>query len=55
LRYAQSLDPALTTVRIDGTALGSKAAGFIIDRIEGRPVPQPVLDLGFSIIPRDSA
>jgi LacI family gluconate utilization system Gnt-I transcriptional repressor len=55
MSYARNLQPALTTVRIDGTAIGRTAARFIMDRSEGRPVPEPLCDIGFSIVARDSA
>lgn len=55
LGFARFTHPAISTVRIDGTAIGRQAARFIIDRAEGRPVEQKVLDLGFSLVERDSA
>ena len=36
LEFAADLHPALTTVRIDGAAIGRQAARFIVDRAEGR-------------------
>lgn len=54
LEIAADLHPALTTVRIDGKAIGRQAARFIVDRAEGRPVEQRVVDIGFSIVDRDS-
>jgi LacI family gluconate utilization system Gnt-I transcriptional repressor len=42
-------------VRIDGTAIGRQAARFVLDRIAGGPEGPRVVDLGFTIIPRDSA
>ncbi len=53
--FAADASPALTTVRIDGTAIGRKAAAFVIDRAEGRPIEHHVVDLGFQIVPRASA
>lgn len=50
--FAQSLYPALTTVRIDGSAIGGTAAHFILERIAGRQVAEPVRDIGFTIIER---
>jgi LacI family gluconate utilization system Gnt-I transcriptional repressor len=47
--------PALTTVHINGAEIGRKAAQFLIDRAQGRPVAQPIVDVGFSIVERDSA
>ncbi len=55
LEFAVSLQPALTTVRIDGTRIGRTAAQFIDDRAEGRTVDEPVVDIGFEIVSRASA
>ena len=55
LAFAQHAHPAITTVRIDGTAIGRQAARFIVECAEGRPVEHKVLDLGFSLIERASA
>ena len=53
--FAADANPALSTVRIDGTAIGRQAARFIIDRVEGREIPRRVIDLGFKLIGRASA
>lgn len=53
--YVADMVPALTTVHINGREMGEKAAGFLIDRAEGRPVDKPIIDIGFSIVERDSA
>jgi LacI family gluconate utilization system Gnt-I transcriptional repressor len=50
--FAQSLYPALTTVRIDGSLIGETAAHFLLERIAGRQVAGPVRDVGFTIIER---
>jgi len=55
LGFARHAHPAISTVRIDGTAIGRQAARFIIDRADGRPVEQKVIDLGFSLVERASA
>ena len=55
LAFAETVSPALTTVRIDGTRIGQTAARLIVDRAEGRAVAEPVVDIGFSIVQRDSA
>ena len=52
--FAASLQPALTTVRIDGTRIGRAAAELIVDRAEGRTVQERVIDIGFSIVERAS-
>ncbi len=54
LDFAADLLPALTSVRIDGTAIGRQAARFILDRADGRALETHVVDIGFSIIERDS-
>ena len=53
--FAADLHPALTTVRTDGAAIGRTAARFIVERAEGRPVSEPICDIGFTIVERDSA
>jgi len=55
LEFAADLYPSLTTVRIDGEAIGRLAAEFIAARAEGRAVDQSVVDIGFSIVERESA
>ena len=52
--FAADLDPALTTVHIDSAAIGRQAARFIVDRAEGRPVGDRIVDIGFSIQDRAS-
>src|SRR5205085_5821811 len=52
LDFAADLHPALTTVRINGAAIGRQAAQFIIDRAERRTVTPRVVDIGFSIVDR---
>ncbi len=53
--FAAHLHPALSTVRIDGAAIGAQAARFIIERIGGGQPAIRIRDIGFSIIERDSA
>ncbi|NDZ13200.1 GntR family transcriptional regulator [Variovorax sp. WS11] len=55
LEFAADLHPALSTVRIDSTAIGRQAARFIVERAEGRAVAERVVDIGFSIVERASA
>ena len=54
LGFAAHTHPALTTVRIDGTAIGRQAARFILQRVAGEDVGDKVRDLGFSIVVRES-
>ncbi len=55
LPFAAFTHPLLSTVRIDGTAIGRQAARFILDRVENRDPGPRVRDLGFSIVKRASA
>lgn len=55
LEFAAALEPALTTVHIKGAEIGRQAAQFIVDRAEGRDVAERVIDIGFSIVERQSA
>lgn len=52
--YVADMVPALTTVHINGREMGQQAARFLVDRAEGRTVDRPIIDIGFSIIERDS-
>ena len=54
LAFAAHTWPALTTIRIDGTAIGREAARFLIERIEGNPAQVRVHDIGFSVVVRES-
>lgn len=55
LGFAADLHPALTTVHVDGAAIGAQAARFIVERAEGRDTGPRVRDIGFSIVERASA
>ena len=55
LPFAAFTHPQLSTVRIDGTAIGRQAARFILDSVDGRDVGARVRDIGFSITQRASA
>lgn len=52
--FAAHLCPSLTTVHIDGARIGELAAQLILARCAGEPVPQPVIDVGFRIVERES-
>lgn len=55
LPFAAFTHPPLSTVHIDGTAIGQQAARFILDRADKRDVGPLVRDVGFSIVKRASA
>ena len=52
--FVADMVPALSTVHINGADIGRMAARCLIDRAEGREVPSPVVDVGFSIVERDT-
>ncbi|MES3001379.1 MAG: LacI family DNA-binding transcriptional regulator [Pseudomonadota bacterium] len=52
--FSAHLRPSLTTVQVDGTGIGQRAAQLIIDRCAGRTIEQPVVDIGFRIVERES-
>jgi LacI family transcriptional regulator, gluconate utilization system Gnt-I transcriptional repressor len=53
--FAADTHPALSTVRIDGNAIGRQAARFVIDRAAGTPIGRKIVDIGFKLIARASA
>jgi LacI family gluconate utilization system Gnt-I transcriptional repressor len=52
--FSADIEPALTTVHINGASIGRQAAQFIVDRAEGRSVERRIVDIGFSIVERAS-
>ncbi|RYF42214.1 MAG: LacI family DNA-binding transcriptional regulator [Comamonadaceae bacterium] len=55
MAFSAQTHPALSTVHIDGAAIGAQAARFILDRIADRDPGPRVRDIGFSIIDRETA
>lgn len=54
LEFATETVPQLTTVRVDGTRIGTNAARFLLDRLSGAE-DEKIVDVGFSIVSRESA
>jgi LacI family transcriptional regulator, gluconate utilization system Gnt-I transcriptional repressor len=52
--FAAHMQPSLTTVHVDGIAIGQLAAQLIIERCRGQTVAQRVIDVGFRIVERQS-
>lgn len=52
--FAAHLEPALTTVRVDGSAIGRIAAQKILQRCNGQPEAETITDVGFTIVERKS-
>lgn len=53
--FAAHTYPALTTVKIDRRAMGKKAANALLSRLREEPSEESVVDVGFEIIPRETA
>jgi len=51
---AALVHPPLTTVRLPHHAIGARAADLLLDRIAGKPIENPIVDMGFEIIVRGS-
>jgi len=52
--FAAQMEPSLTTVQVDGAAIGERAAALIIGRCKGEDVGESVTDVGFRIVERAS-
>lgn len=46
--------PTLSTVNFDRQAIGQQAAEILLAKINGNPVPDRIIDVGFQIIERES-
>lgn len=55
LDFTAATAPPLTTVAIDGRAIGRKAVELLLDRAAGRAPGQALIDIGYEIVPRESA
>jgi LacI family gluconate utilization system Gnt-I transcriptional repressor len=52
--FAAHMQPTLTTVHVDGIAIGQHAARLIVERCSGHAVEQTSVDVGFRIVERQS-
>lgn len=52
--FAAHTSPALTTIAIEKATIGRLAAEALIARIEGREVPERIVDVGFRLVERAS-
>jgi LacI family transcriptional regulator, gluconate utilization system Gnt-I transcriptional repressor len=55
LEFMASSVPTLTSVRTNRYEMGRNAAAMVIETLEGRRPEQGVVDLGFSIVQRESS
>jgi LacI family gluconate utilization system Gnt-I transcriptional repressor len=53
--FAASVEPGITTIRVDREALGHQAAEALLARIRGETPERIVYDLGFELLRRGSA
>ena len=52
--FSAHMLPSITTVHVDGPRIGQLAAQRIMGRCRGVPPQKSVLDLGFTLIERES-
>jgi LacI family transcriptional regulator, gluconate utilization system Gnt-I transcriptional repressor len=52
--FSAHLHPSLTSVHIDGAGIGRLAAQLIVDRCAGKTIAQPIVDVGFNIVERET-
>src|SRR5260370_29220034 len=55
LEFMAAAVPSLTSVRTNRYEMGRHAITMVIDAIEGRRPPEPVIDLGFQLMVRESS
>jgi LacI family gluconate utilization system Gnt-I transcriptional repressor len=55
LDFGGFTSPSLSTVHIERAQIGRDAAEALLARLKGKPVPNQVIDVGFSIVSRESA
>jgi len=55
LNFSAHTSPSISSVHIDKRAIGIQAANALLARIEGRPVAEKVIDVGFKLIERETA
>ena len=54
LSFAAELTPSLTSVKIDGSVIGREAVKMLTLRAAGKAIRQAVVDVGFSLVVRES-
>jgi LacI family gluconate utilization system Gnt-I transcriptional repressor len=55
LEFMEAAVPTLSSVRTNRYEMGSNAATMVIQSLEGRRPQQPIVDLGFSVMKRQSS
>jgi LacI family gluconate utilization system Gnt-I transcriptional repressor len=54
LDFTAHVKPTLTTLNIEGYEMGLKAGRMMLDRLNDRPIAQPVFDYPITLLQRDS-
>ena len=49
------LEPSLTTIAIDGSAIAREAVSLLLNKARGESSATPVVDVGYSLLRRGSA
>lgn len=55
LAFAAHNVPSISTLGVDSWKMGKEAATLLADKIEGKSTESPIIDIGFTLIARDSA
>ncbi|MFJ4156241.1 LacI family DNA-binding transcriptional regulator [Pseudomonas sp. NPDC089752] len=54
MNFAAHTYPSLSTVKVDGAQIGDLAARMMLARLQGELVEEPVKDVGFTVVQRES-
>lgn len=55
LEFSSEVVPRLTTILTPRREIGRRAAGMLVARLAGQPVSEPCVDIGFTLLRRESA
>ena len=54
LNFAASFSPAISTIHIDKQAIGIQAANALVAKIQGHPLTDRIIDVGFELVERET-
>ena len=54
LNFSAHTSPSISSIHIDKRAIGIQAANALLARIEGRPLEERIIDVGFKLIERET-
>ena len=55
LPIAAGIEPSLTSVQVRSTEMGQRSGELLLQRLRGDTGVERVVDLGFAVVPRESA